>query len=48
MEDATLGESLGREGRKLVRGRFSLEQMADAVEAVYRAIMGKNPDLMLK
>jgi len=48
MEDATLGESLGREGRKLVRGRFSLEQMADAVEAVYGAIMGKNLDLVLK
>jgi len=40
LEDRTLGESLGRQGRSLVVENFSLERMAEQVEAVYDWVAG--------
>jgi glycosyltransferase involved in cell wall biosynthesis len=42
--DAALREILSRRGPQLVASRYSLEQMADALEALYSGIMEKNPD----
>ncbi|MGQ9688732.1 MAG: glycosyltransferase family 4 protein [Desulfobaccales bacterium] len=41
-QDKVLREKLSRGGLKLVGGRYSLEQMADALEALYRDIMKIN------
>jgi glycosyltransferase involved in cell wall biosynthesis len=40
-EDTGRRRELGRRGRELVTGRFSLEQMAARVEAVYEAVRGE-------
>jgi len=40
-EDAALRRELGRRGREFVASRFSLEQMAAEVEAVYEAVSGQ-------
>jgi glycosyltransferase involved in cell wall biosynthesis len=39
--DAALRRELGRRGREFVAARFSLEQMAAAVESVYEAVSSK-------
>jgi len=39
--DAEARRELGRRGRQLVRERFSLEQMAAELEAVYQALSGR-------
>jgi glycosyltransferase involved in cell wall biosynthesis len=44
MEDASLREILSRRGPQLVASRYSLEQMADALETLYASIMEPNPD----
>jgi len=43
-QDKTLRETLGRRGPQLVASRYSLEQMADALEALYAGIMAAHPD----
>jgi len=43
-QDAPLREILSRRGPALVASRYSLEQMADALEALYAGIMETNPD----
>jgi glycosyltransferase involved in cell wall biosynthesis len=40
LQDAALREKLGRQGRRLVLENFSLERMAEKVEAVYNAVFG--------
>jgi glycosyltransferase involved in cell wall biosynthesis len=44
VEDASLREILSRRGPQLVASRYSLEQMADALETLYAGIMEPNPD----
>ncbi len=44
IEDESLREALSRRGPQLVASRYSLEQMADALEALYIEIMETNPD----
>ena len=41
--DQALREALSRQGPRLVASRYSLEQMADALEALYAEIMGTDP-----
>ena len=41
-EHPELGEGMGRRGRELVIGKYSLEQMAAAVEGVYDLISGQS------
>jgi len=41
--DAALREVLSRRGPKLVASRYSLEQMAEALEALYAEIMETDP-----
>ncbi len=43
VRDASFRELLGRRGPQLVASRYSLEQMADALEALYAGIMATNP-----
>jgi glycosyltransferase involved in cell wall biosynthesis len=43
LHEADLREALGRRGPQLVAARYSLEQMADRLEAVYDGIMGNGP-----
>jgi glycosyltransferase involved in cell wall biosynthesis len=43
-QDASLREILSRRGPQLVASRYSLEQMADALEALYASIMETNPE----
>jgi glycosyltransferase involved in cell wall biosynthesis len=43
LQDAPLREKLSQQGQQMVASRYSLEQMADAVEAVYAWIMGISP-----
>jgi glycosyltransferase involved in cell wall biosynthesis len=43
VRDASFREMLSRRGPQLVASRYSLEQMADALEALYTGIM-ENPD----
>ena len=40
LENPEMGKKLGSQGRELVAAKFSLEQMAAAVEAVYGKIIG--------
>jgi glycosyltransferase involved in cell wall biosynthesis len=43
-QDAYLRDILSRRGPQLVASRYSLEQMADALETLYASIMEPNPD----
>jgi glycosyltransferase involved in cell wall biosynthesis len=43
LQDRPLREKLSRQGPQMVASRYSLEQMADAIEAVYARIMGTSP-----
>jgi glycosyltransferase involved in cell wall biosynthesis len=43
LQDSPLREKLSQQGPQMVASRYSLEQMADAVEAVYAWIMGISP-----
>lgn len=40
LEDGALARRLGEAGRALVQARYSTERMADAMEAVYRELVG--------
>ncbi len=44
MQDLSLREILSRRGPQLVATRYSLEHMADALEALYAGLMATNPD----
>jgi glycosyltransferase involved in cell wall biosynthesis len=44
VQDESLREILSRQGLQLVASRHSLEQMADALEALYASIMATTPD----
>jgi glycosyltransferase involved in cell wall biosynthesis len=43
-QDESLRKTLSLRGPQLVASRYSLEQMADALEALYASIMEPNPD----
>jgi glycosyltransferase involved in cell wall biosynthesis len=43
LQEAPLREKLSRQGPQMVASQYSLEQMADAIEAVYAWIMGTSP-----
>jgi glycosyltransferase involved in cell wall biosynthesis len=43
MDDGPLREKLGRQGRSLVMAKYSLERMAEQVEAVYDWAKGVGP-----
>jgi glycosyltransferase involved in cell wall biosynthesis len=36
-----LGASLGREGRRLVKGQYSLDVMLDKIEKLYKGLLQK-------
>jgi glycosyltransferase involved in cell wall biosynthesis len=44
VQDQSLRDTLSRRGPQLVSARYSLEQMADAVEALYATIMETSPE----
>jgi glycosyltransferase involved in cell wall biosynthesis len=41
LEAPALGRALGKAGRALVCAEYSVERMADAMEAVYRELLGE-------
>ena len=41
--DATLRERMGHAGRDLVRKRYSMDAMAETLEALYWQILGRRP-----